>query len=119
MTIRDGMVVRKRGKFKEDSKASNHPVVVLLHDDKEVWGVICTSADHISDYPNSIELDYTACGLSKPTIAICDKLSRFEISRITKVEGELSDNDYIQVGEAASKFNAVDNLFERRIRHGA
>lgn len=32
MTIEDGMVVKKRGKFQNDEGATGHPIIVILHD---------------------------------------------------------------------------------------
>ena len=114
MTIKDGQVVRVNRRFSQDPKASRHPGVIVANDSAEIWIAICTDVKHRSLFPNSVNINYAECGLSKPTIVICDKLAKVHPSEITHIYGDLSYSDFKEVEYAVNKHHGLDKMFEYR-----
>lgn len=112
MTINDGLVVKKRGSFKEDAGASGHPIIVILHDDEYIWGAICTDAANSDKFSSTIALNWSYCGLKKATVAICDKLRQFNVCDINHIYGSLSNDDLSAIIAELDSCNALDDLKE-------
>ncbi len=112
MTIKEGAVIKKRGSFINDKKASGHPIIVVDFDENIVWGAICTSAENASKFSHVIDIDWQACNLSKATVVICDKLRKFNVSDVSKYYGDLLQLDYHNVLTELNRYNAIDDLKE-------
>lgn len=107
MTVfRKSIVACKYMQFTQDVGASHHPFVVVSTRGGKLKILVCTDANHRSQFSNCVDIDYQACGLSKPTVVICSKYAYLTESDVTSHIGTLSSSDYRRIME---EFYSEDN----------
>ena len=95
MKVKIGAVIAcKYKEFKNDKKAAHHPFLVINCDNNQFEILVCTDNSHKLEFPNSVTLDYSKCGLTKPTRVICSKYTIVNESDITCIIGNVTNSDF-------------------------
>lgn len=98
--------------FRHDKGASGHPAIVVNVIDNDIFVAICTDSNHAKSHPYSITIDWKSCGLSKPTIVICDKLGKISSHNILNQRGKVSKEDLNRIRSAIEIYGGSERMFE-------
>ena len=112
MQIKPGTVIAcKHKKFKNDKGAAHHPFLVVKSNGVRLQVLVCTDANHKYKFPNSVDIDHSMCGLTKPTCVICSKYTVVSISDVSTVIGNITHDDFKSILNELSS-NGSPKYFE-------